>query len=166
LKGIDERDVAEKIDDRTIEANAKDHMDKIIDILNKKDDSEDTPIGEAYELIDSKMNCIKVLDSLFYHGENSLTLIFAFYDDAKLFMTLLDDYFDKTNEAYYISADAILRMVGFDAENTKSMDSAYHTIGWFNMNDISHYDNVVKLSNPQSLFRTVRNTISDSNKEE
>jgi hypothetical protein len=81
-------------------------------------------------------------------------------------MTLLDDYFDKTNEAYYISADAILRMVGFDAENTKSMDSAYHTIGWFNMNDISHYDNVVKLSNPQSLFRTVRNTISDSNKEE
>lgn len=161
LKSIDERDVAEGVDDSVIEENQKNYETKLLTKVHASEDDEyNDSVGSWYSLTDSKMNCIKVLDSLFYHGENSLTLIFAFYDDAKLFMTMLDNYFDKTNEAYYISADAILRMVGFESGDV-SIGPEYHTIGWFNMNDISYYDNIVELSNPQPLFSNVNDAISE-----
>jgi hypothetical protein len=203
LKSIDERDVAEEINDCIIEANAKDKIvakacdgnndepnvchfdvvasdmdeavDKIIakhneyiDILNKKskenkkNDSEDKPIGEAYELTDSKVGVVKVLDSLFYHGEQSLTLIFCFNDDAKNFVEYLKDYFDNTDENFYISAATVLIMAGLDRIGTVPIDVQYSTIGWFDMNDISYFDNIVTLSNPKSVFGTINDELGNN----
>jgi hypothetical protein len=203
LKSIDERDVAEEINDCIIEANAKDKIvakacdgnndepnvchfdvvasdmdeavDKIIakhneyiDILNKKskenkkNDSEDKPIGEAYELTDSKVGVVKVLDSLFYHGEQSLTLIFCFNDDAKNFVEYLKDYFDNTDENFYISAATVLIMAGLDRIGTVPIDVLYSTIGWFDMNDISYFDNIVTLSNPKSVFGTINDELGNN----
>jgi hypothetical protein len=197
LKSIDERDVAEGVDDSVIEANAKDIMNKIvakardgnndepnvchfdvvasdmneavnkilakhdeyIDILNKKDEEKinekDAPVGKAYEVTDSKVGVVKIIDSLFYHGEQGLTLIFCFNDDAKNFVEYLKDYFDKTNENFYISAATILRMVSPDHNESASIDFLYSTIGWFDINDISYFDNIVEFSKPKSLFERV-----------
>jgi hypothetical protein len=151
LKSIDERDVA-------VDKILAKH-DEYIDVLDKKDDSEDTPVGEAYELTDSKVGVVKVLDSLFYHGEQSLTLIFCFNDDAKNFVEYLKDYFDNTDKNFYISAATVLIMAGLDRIGTVPIEVLYSTIGWFDMNDISYFDNIVTFSNPKPLFEEVNTEI-------
>jgi hypothetical protein len=50
-------------------------------------------------------------------------------------------------------------MAGLDRIGTVPIEVLYSTIGWFDMNDISYFDNIVTFSNPKPLFEEVNTEI-------